>query len=117
MDPLENPLPGLPSRILVISDDLDIVRWLNPLGEVHGAYIQSARAVAEAVHLLPDGNFDLLLCDLDLATQGADLEALQQHAGPRGIPWLAVSSSKETDAIVRALDCGACDCGFKPCEA
>src|SRR4051812_6014736 len=117
MERPENPLPGLPSRILVISDDLDIVRSLNPLGEVQGAYIHSVRAVAEAVHLLPDGNFDLLLCDLDLGTQAADLEVLQQHAAARAVPWLAVSSSKETEAIVRAFDCGACDCVFKPSEA
>jgi signal transduction histidine kinase/AmiR/NasT family two-component response regulator/HPt (histidine-containing phosphotransfer) domain-containing protein len=117
MESHQNPLPGLPSRILVVSEDLEIPRSLNPLGEVHGAHIQSIATATEALQLLPEGNFDLFLYDADLKLDPPTLNLIRQETARLGVAWLVVSRPIELDQKVQFLDLGVSDHVTKPCEA
>src|SRR3954471_10304047 len=117
MESVQNPQPGPLSRVLVVSEDREIVRSLNPLGEVHGAYVHAVTTPGEALHLLPDGNFDLVLYDADMADEPATLDLLRQEAARRQIAWVIASAPKEIEHRVRLLDSGAWDLITKPCEA
>jgi len=117
MESLENAPGGQPSRILLVSQDVEILRSLNPLGEVHGAHIHAVTSVSEAMHLLPEGNFDLLLCDLDLTESELSFRELQENASRLQLGWIAFSSQRDTEHAVRYLDAGAWDYVIKPSEA
>ena len=86
MESCENPQPPLLSRVLVLSDDLQTISRLKTLLEPHGSALHSVSSTAEALHLLPDGKFDLLVLDHDLASleSGEGLNAVHEHV--RDVP-------------------------------
>ena len=102
MESCDNPQPPLLSRVLVLSDDQQTISRLKTLLEPHGSALHAVASTTEALHLLPDGKFDLLVLDHDLASvePGEGLNALHEHI--RDVPWIVLTAMAATDgAVVR----------------
>src|SRR5437660_1257681 len=116
MESCENPQPPLLSRVLVLSDDLQTITRLKTLLEPHGSALHAVSSTAEAMHLLPDGKFDLLVLDHDLATlhSGDQLASLHEHL--RDVPWIVLTAQTALHLKLRSFDLGAWDHVIKPCD-
>src|SRR5437660_1714767 len=63
METAEKPQPTLASAILVICDDQPLATTLAVSLASHGIAVRWAATEVQGLQLLPDGNFDLLVCD------------------------------------------------------
>src|SRR5436190_16706345 len=63
METVEKPQPTLSSAVLVICDDPHLATALAASLASYGIAVRWAATEAEGLQLLPDGNFDLLVCD------------------------------------------------------
>ncbi len=103
-------------RILLIDDEPIARRILSqPLAEM-GYHITMAVSGNDAVQLLENHDFDLVL--LDIGMQDGDgyvvLEALRRGEAVRWVPVIMTSGYKSETQIMRALELGADDYMIKP---
>jgi DNA-binding NtrC family response regulator len=100
----------------MVDDDRAFRVTTGALLETEGYSVAGAEGADEAVRMLDDGRFDLML--LDLRMPGLDgislLEVLRRRG--LGIPILMISGFGTVDAAVRALQLGADDFLTKPIE-
>src|SRR5437763_1235703 len=115
MESREKPQPALPGSVLAVSEDAAFIRSLCGLSERHGHSIHSVASPSEAVHLLPDGKFDLLLFDRNLALT-ADLKALQSSLARHNLPWIVLSAEKTLSSTLRSFELGAWDHVSRKCD-
>ena len=103
-------------RILVV-DDNDSNRDLLCRRLTHeGHDVTSAGSGIEALGILDEASFDLLLLDLIMpGMNGIEvLERLKSDPRTRDIPVIMISGLSETDAVIRCIDAGAEDYLPKP---
>ena len=67
METAEKAQPALLSAVLLICDDQPLATTLAVSLASHGVAVRWAPTEAEGLQLLPDGNFDLLVCDDHIA--------------------------------------------------
>src|SRR6266850_2958547 len=118
MESCEKPQPVLLSRVLVVSDDDQLISGLRALLEPQGATIESVSSTSEAVHLLPDGRFDLLVFDQDiLGLNVADgLNFLHDQLAPLNIALIVVTAKTALQYKLHSFELGAWDHITKPCD-
>src|SRR5437870_1724126 len=92
MESCDNPQPPLLSRVLVLSDDQQTISRLKTLLEPHGSALHAVTSTADALHLLPDGKFDLLVLDHDLASveRGEGVNSLHDHL--HDVAWIVLTA-------------------------
>ena len=100
------------SKILIVEDDITIIRTLEAYLLSEGFEIVSVSSQREALAALENENVDLLLLDISLAEGNgfAVCEAAKGH----GLPVIFLTASGDENSVVRGLDMGADDYIAKP---
>ena len=106
------------SRILVVDDNEMNRDLLARRLTKQGHSVVMANGGRQALGLLGDGQFDLILLDIEMpGLSGLDVlaEARRRHTQVE-LPIIMVTSRSDTEDIVRALDMGASDYITKPID-
>ena len=100
------------SKILIVEDDISIIRTLEAYLLSEGFEIVSVSSQREALAALENENVDLLLLDISLAEGNgfAVCEAAKGH----GLPVIFLTASGDENSVVHGLDMGADDYIAKP---
>ena len=100
------------STILIVEDDITIIRTLEAYLLSEGFEIVSVSGQRQALAALENENVDLLLLDISLAEGNgfAVCEAAKGH----GLPVIFLTASGDENSVVRGLDMGADDYIAKP---
>ncbi len=100
------------STILIVEDDITIIRTLEAYLLSEGFEIVSVSSQREALTAIANENVDLLLLDISLAEGNgfAVCEAAKGH----GLPVIFLTASGDENSVVRGLDMGADDYIAKP---
>lgn len=101
------------AKILIIEDDLSIIRFLSLSLETNGYKIIKAENGIEGISLFMTDNPDLILLDLGLPDIDGS-EVLSQIRTQSDVPILIVSARGQEKEKVEALDMGADDYITKP---
>jgi len=115
MESREKPQPALPGSVLAVSEDPALICSLRGLIERHGHTTHSVASPSEAVNLLPDGKFDLLLFDRAL-TPTDEVKALHSSLARHNLPWIVLSAEKTLSSTLRSFELGAWDHLSRKCE-
>ena len=107
-----------PAQILVIEDDPRLVEVLADCLQREEIQITHAARGLEAIGLVPNGKFDLVLLDLGLPdTGGFDvLEQIKALPAGRELPVILLTAWNGTQDKLRAFELGAVDYITKPFE-
>lgn len=100
------------SKILIVEDDITIIRTLEAYLLSEGFETVSVSGQRQALAALENENVDLLLLDISLAEGNgfAVCEAAKGH----GLPVIFLTASGDENSVVRGLDMGADDYIAKP---
>ena len=106
-------------RILVVDDDENILNLERTILEQKGFDVTGASGGAEALKLLAEKSFDLVLLDVMMPeVDGFELlAALRGDPATAAIPVLMLSARSGEDARVSGLAAGADDYVIKPFSA
>jgi len=109
---------GLPSKVLVVDDDPEIVTFLSTLLELEGIESSVATSAAAALEQLEQGAPDLVLLDIAMPDRdGIDLcKELKSDPRTAEVPVFVVSARPGKDVVERALAAGAEEFIRKPFE-
>jgi len=109
---------GLPSKVLVVDDDPEIVTFLSTLLELEGIESCVATSAAAALEQLQQGPPDLVLLDIAMPDRdGIDLcKELKSDPRTAEVPVFVVSARPGKDVVERALAAGAEEFIRKPFE-
>ncbi len=111
--------PAAPARVLVVDDDegnrLLLERHVRRLGHA----VVCATQGQEALALLRQSPFDLILLDIQMPVLDGQqtLELLRADAELRRIPVIVLSASREINRVARCIELGAEDYLPKPFNA
>ena len=100
-------------RVLVVDDDLQILRALRINLAAHGYHVLLAPDGAAALRAAADGHPDVVVLDLGLP----DMDGVEVIEGLRGwstVPIIVLSARTGAPETIRALDAGADDYVTKP---
>jgi two-component system, OmpR family, KDP operon response regulator KdpE len=100
-------------RVLVVDDDLQILRALRINLAAHGYHVLLAPDGAAALRAAADGHPDVVVLDLGLP----DMDGVEVIEGLRGwstVPIIVLSARTGAPETIRALDAGADDYITKP---
>ena len=107
-------------RILVVEDELDALDLITIDLTEHGAKVRGAASAAEALELLQQDQFDLLISDIGMAdTDGYNLiKQVRDQEGEKGehIPAIALTAYARTQDRIRAIAAGYNTHVAKPVE-
>lgn len=111
------PLQG--ARVLVVDDDADVCEVVATMLEAVGLTTGRATSAEQALELVQDGTFDLVVLDWNLpGMSGLDLCKRIRHEAPiAGLPVLFLSGHSSSTDIVAAFASGADDFVVKPFRA
>ena len=100
------------SKILIVEDDISIIRTLEAYLSSEGFETFSVSGEREALSVIENEIIDLLLLDISLAEGNgfAVCEAAKGH----GLPVIFLTASGDENSAVRGLDMGADDYIAKP---
>ncbi len=100
------------SKILIVEDDISIIRTLEAYLSSEGFETFSVSGEREALSVIENEIIDLLLLDISLAEGNgfAVCEAAKGH----GLPVIFLTASGDENSVVRGLDMGADDYIAKP---
>ena len=109
---------GLPSKVLVVDDDPEIVTFLSTLLELEGIESCVATSAAAALEQLQQGPPELVLLDIAMPDRdGIDLcKELKSDPRTAEVPVFVVSARPGKDVVERALAAGAEEFIRKPFE-
>ncbi|MBO0721192.1 MAG: sigma-54-dependent Fis family transcriptional regulator [Blastocatellia bacterium] len=99
-------------RILIIDDDRASCNLLRALFKSQGWEAETAQAPQQALEQASEGNFDLLLIDINLEAEMSGIDLLQQLRGRH--PVILMTGYGTLDAAVAAARGGAWDIISKP---
>lgn len=100
-------------KILVVDDDLQIVRVLRQILSAQGYTVRTADDGAVALELFPEAEPDLVLTDLQMPNIDG-LELCRRLREISDVPIVVLSVRNSEQDIVEALDAGADDYMTKP---
>jgi DNA-binding response OmpR family regulator len=98
--------------LLLVEDDIAIIRSLSAYLSAEGFDTCSASGQQEAEQLLAEQSFDLLLVDLSLSE--GDGFGVCRRAKELGLPVIFLTASGDENSVVSGLDMGADDYISKP---
>ena len=100
------------SKILIVEDDITIIRTLDAYLLSEGFETVSVSGEQKALAAIENENTDLLLLDISLA-EGNGFAVCEAAKG-RGLPVIFLTASGDENSVVRGLDMGADDYIAKP---
>lgn len=101
-------------KILLLEDDISLIDGLVYSLKRNGFLPETARTTAEAMRLLAQREYDLLLLDVTLP-DGTGFEVCEQVRGEgNDVPIIFLTASDEEVHIIRGLDSGGDDYITKP---
>jgi DNA-binding NtrC family response regulator len=107
-------LAPVPSRILLIDDDVDMCELLGEQLAPRGFEVTSRPSADEGLHLLTEQEFDVVITDVNLPTMtGVDL-CRRIVANREDIPVIVMTAFGNMETSVRAIRAGAYDFVTKP---
>jgi len=97
--------------ILVVDDNLTSRMKMSMAVKQLGHMTEAAQDGREAMDLLADGMFDLVLLDIEMPVMDGYgvLEAMKNDPGLRDIPVVVISAVEDMAAIVKGIELGAQD--------
>lgn len=95
-------------RVLVIDDSADTVEMLKHLLDMRGAVVSTAKCAAEALEMVGENSFDLILSDISMPTMDGYelLRALRSSPGTAHIPAIALTGFGRNEDARQALEAG-----------
>lgn len=110
--------PITSGTILLVEDTMTMRLLLADQVEQMGHKVTIARHGKEALALLENQNFDLILLDITMPELDgfAVLRILKNDARWQQIPVLMISGLEEQEAVIRCIEMGADDFLHKPCD-
>ena len=97
-------------RILVVEDDVDALDVITMELTDHGARVTAAKSAPEALELLDDSHFDLLISDIGLSgTDGYKLIKeirSRKNGNDENVPAIALTAYARTQDRIRAIAAG-----------
>ena len=115
----ETGVAAKPKRVLVADDQVDVLHAISLLLKLEGFESQTVMHPAEVVEALKEGNFDLLIMDLNYTldttsgTEGLDLISSIRKINT-SVPVLVITAWGTIELAVAALQRGASDFVQKP---
>jgi len=105
----------LPSvRVLVADDDPDVSAMIRDALEEEGYAVESASTGQQAISMIRNGAFDLVLCDVQMPDgDGVDVLRWIKQA-ERGIPIIMVTGNATVENAIEAMKLGAWEYLQKP---
>jgi DNA-binding response OmpR family regulator len=101
-------------RVLAVDDEAPILRTIEMSLEVDGCEVVTARSGEDAISILEDGDFNVVLLDVLMPEMsGFDLVEKLREAGHE-IPIILITALDKGTDKVRGLDLGADDYLVKP---
>lgn len=100
-------------KILLLEDDLSLIRGLSFAFEKQGFELDIARTIMEANTLWADGKYDLLVLDVSLP-DGSGFEFCKKVRRISKVPIIFLTASDEEMNVIMGLDIGADDYITKP---
>lgn len=108
------PKPDLSKKILVVDDELSMREVLEFLLRKEGYHVSSTENGTQAVELINENTFDLILTDIRLGDiSGIDVLRESKKKNPE-IPVIMISAFATTETAVQAMNDGAYDFVPKP---
>lgn len=101
------------TRVLVVDDEVAILRFLKPALEANNYEMTSAGTVAEAVKRIAAETPDIVLLDLGLA-DGDGKDVIRRVREWSGVPIIVLSAREREAEKIDSLDLGADDYVNKP---
>jgi DNA-binding response OmpR family regulator len=103
------------TNILIVEDDIDIAQGIAEFLEAKGYQLDFAYHGKQALHLLSEQHYDLVLLDINLPfVDGFDVcRSLLQKKLTRS-PVIIMSARGDTNDIIKGFDSGAWDYLVKP---
>ena len=101
------------TRVLLVEDDKSIIKNLTRLLEQEGFSVVSREGQKEALKLLSEEAFDLLLLDVSLA-DGNGFSLCTAAKRLTAAPVIFLTASEDESSVVTGLDLGADDYIAKP---
>lgn len=100
-------------KLLLIEDDLSLVRGLSFAMEKQGYDTTVARTCAEADAALAEGPYDLVVLDVSLP-DGSGFDLCRKICGASNVPILFLTAADEETDMIMGLDIGGDDYMTKP---
>ncbi|USX18718.1 PAS domain S-box protein [Oxalobacteraceae bacterium OTU3REALA1] len=96
------------ARLLVVDDSADGLEVFTMLLELEGAAVTACASPLEALKLLSEQRFDLVMSDLDMPEMdgAAFIRAVRTHPDYQDVPALAITGMARRQDVERALDAG-----------
>ena len=101
------------SKILLLEDDLSLIKGLSFAFFKQGYELEVARTVREAEAVWADGRYDLLILDVSLP-DGSGFEVCKIVRQTSKMPIIFLTASGEVEDVIGALLLGAVDYLKKP---
>lgn len=103
------------SKLLLVEDDETIVENLCVFLQQEGFFVESVFGQKQAIELLEEKNYDLVLLDISLADgNGFAICSYIKQNTERDIPVIFLTASGDEYSVVTGLDMGADDYISKP---
>ncbi|MCE2891561.1 MAG: response regulator [Hyphomonadaceae bacterium] len=102
-----------PERILIVDDEVEILRTLEPALRAVGYYVRFGETGLEALNLVANEMVDCVLLDLGLPDVDG-VEVIRRIREWSVVPILIITAREGLDAKIEALDAGADDYVNKP---
>jgi len=101
------------TKILLVEDDKSIVNTLSEFLQGEGYQTENAAGQKEAIRLLSEGSYDLILLDVSL-TDGSGFAVCSYARENTDAPVIFLTASDDEYSVVTGLDMGADDYITKP---
>ncbi|WP_050636968.1 response regulator transcription factor [Candidatus Stoquefichus sp. SB1] len=100
-------------KILLVEDDMDIISHLTLFLESEGFVIKNTDSQTQAMKMIYNQNFDLILLDLSLK-EGHGFSLYHEIKDYQDIPIIFLTASNDEYSVVTGLNLGADDYIAKP---
>ena len=112
----ERAIPGYPKAILAVDDDPVMRAFADAELSVSGAKVTTAEDGAQALAKIEQGEFDVVVLDLEMPNMNGFELLLRLRAvdRTRELPVVILTSREDADTAVKAFDAGATAYSMKP---
>ncbi len=101
-------------RILVVDDEVNMLKLLQRVLGKEGYEVRTSSSPPEAIRLLRDEDYDLVICDLVMPVIGG-LDLMQEaRAKQPDLPFIVITAHGSIGSAVEAMKAGAFDYLTKP---
>jgi DNA-binding NtrC family response regulator len=104
------------TRILVVDDDFAICEWLHHLLESQGYEVCWRLHATEAIELLKEQDFEIVIADMDLGGESGMELCRRIRENRPGTQVIMITGYGNMTAAIEAIQCGASDFIVKPVD-